>query len=491
MPLVTSRDFGAQPFDGSGDLQIHSHRFLAANTGVAHLLGDADTVKAQQAFLDKVVTVDIFGVREGGTISGRLIGPLGADAPALEPGQKYLIEIVLRTRKVGHHFTQGTADSNEVWVDVTARAGEQIIGRSGALEPDGRVDPWSHFSNVYMLDRQGRRVDRRNVQDIYVPLYDKQIPPGAAQVVHYALEVPRNAAGPITLEARLQYRKFDPTMMRLAMGDTYRIDLPITTIAAGSVSLPAPGAAAPAQPAWERWNDYGIGLLLEGNAGSEKGELRQAEAAFTEVERLGRPEGPLNLARVYHKEGRLDDAVAALGRARSAGAAPWTVAWLTGLVNKENGHLDEAIANFEAALGATSPELRARGFDFSQDYEVLNELGLARFERAKQERGPARAESRAALLRQAVDAFDRTLAIDSENVTAHYALSLVHGELGDNARAAHHREAHLRYTPDEQSRGRVIAQHRSANPAANHAAQALVIYDLQRRPAAATSASPQ
>ena len=192
-----------------------------------------------------------------------------------------------------------------------------------------------------------------------MPLYDKQIPPGAAQVVHYALEVPRDTRGPITLEARLHYRKFDPTMMKLAMGDTYRIDLPVTTIAAGVQTLPSPPEAAPAQPAWERWNDYGIGLLLEGNAGSEKGELRQAEAAFAEVERLGRPEGPLNLARVYHKEGRLDDAVAALGRARAAGAAPWTVAWLTGLVNKENGHLDDAVANFEAALAATSPELRA------------------------------------------------------------------------------------------------------------------------------------
>ncbi len=491
MPLVTSRDFGAQPFDGSGALQIHNHRFLAANTGVAHLRGDGDTVTAQQAFLDKVVTLDIFGLREGGTISGRLIGPLGADAPALQPGQKYLVEIVLRTRKVGHHFTQGTADSNEVWVDVTARAGERVIGRSGALEPDGRVDPWSHFTNVYMLDRQGRKVDRRNVQDIYVPLYDKQIPPGAAQVVHYAIEVPRDARGPITLEARLQYRKFDPTMMRLTMGDTYKIDLPVTTIAVGALALPAAaGAAAPAQPVWERWNDYGIGLLLEGNAGSEKGELRQAEAAFAEVERLGWPEGPLNLARVYHKEGRLEDAVTALGRARTAGAAPWTVAWLTGLVNKENGHLGEAIANFEAALGATSPELRARGFDFSQDYEVLNELGLARFERAKQERGAARSDARASVLRQAAEAFERTLAIDTENVTAHYALGLVYGELGDDARAAQHREAHLRYAPDEQSRSRVIAQHRLANPAANHAAQALVIYDLQRRPGAAPAAIP-
>ncbi|MEZ5421429.1 MAG: hypothetical protein R2708_29385, partial [Vicinamibacterales bacterium] len=244
------------------------------------------------------------------------------------------------------------------------------------------------------------------------------------------------------------------------------------------------------QPVWERWNDYGIGLLLEGNSGSDKGELRQAEAAFAEVERLGRPEGALNLARVYQKEGRLDEAAQALRRAAAAGAAPWTVAWLSGVVNKENGHLDDAIANLTAALDASSPELTARGFDFSRDYEVLNELGQTLFDRAKQERGPGRAEARRAFLQRAVEAFDRTLAIDSENVTAHYALSLLHAELGDASLAARHREAHLRYTLDEQARNRVIAEHRAAHPPANHAAQSVVIYDLQRKDVAAAAARP-
>jgi len=480
MPLTPSRDFGAQPFDASGALSIHDHRFTGANTAIPHLRGDQETIAAQQAFLDKSVTVDLFGLREGGTVSGRLLGPLDGTTPALTPGARYLAELVVRTRTVGHHFTQGTADSNEAWVQVTVKAGTTVIGQSGALDPDGRVDPWSHFTNVYMLDRQGRKVDRRNVQDIYVPLYDKQIPPGAAQVVHYAFDVPKGAAGPITLEARLLYRKFDLTMMRFTKGDDYRIDLPVTTISADTQALPGGGAPASAQPVWERWNDYGIGLLLEGNVGSDKGELRQAEAAFAEVERLGRAEGPLNLARVYHKEGRLDEAAQALRRATAAGAPPWTVAWMNGLVNKENGHLDEAIANFTAALGASSPALTERGFDFSRDYEVLNELGQTLFERAKQERGAARTEARAARLREAAAAFDRTLAIDTENITAHYALGLIHGELGDQARAATHRDAHLRYTADEQSRGRVIAVHRAANPAANHAAQSVVIYDLQR-----------
>ncbi len=490
MPLTASRDFGAQPFDASGALQIHDHRFLGANTALPHLRGDDAMVAAQQAFLRESVTLDLFGLREGGTIAGRLLGPLDQAAPALTPGNRYLAELVVRTRTVGHHFTQGTADSNEVWVQVTVRAGETVIGTSGALAPDGQVDPWAHFTNVYMLDRQARRVDRRNVQDIYVPLYDKQIPPGAAQVVHYAFEVPPGASGPIVIEARLLYRKFDRTMMRFATGDDSAIDLPTTTIATATARLPGGAAPAAAQPVWERWNDYGIGLLLEGNAGSDKGELRQAEAAFAEVEKLGRPEGALNLARVLHKEGRLDEAARALRRAAAAGAAPWTVAWLNGLVNKENGHLDEAIGNFTASLAATSPELTARGFDFSRDYEVLNELGLTLFERAKQERGEARAGRRRDLLDQAVAAFERTLAIDSENVTAHYALGLIHADLGVADKAATHRDAHLRYTADEQARSRVIAAHRSASPPANHAAQSVVIYDLQRKDTGPATAAP-
>ena len=56
--------------------------------------------------------------------------------------------------------------------------------------PTARSIPGSYFFNVFMLDREGRRIDRRNVQDIFVPLYDHQVPPGAASVVHYALTVP-------------------------------------------------------------------------------------------------------------------------------------------------------------------------------------------------------------------------------------------------------------------------------------------------------------
>jgi tetratricopeptide (TPR) repeat protein len=182
---------------------------------------------------------------------------------------------------------------------------------------------------------------------------------------------------------------------------------------------------------------------------------------------------------VFFKEGRLDEAVTALRRAGAGGAAPWTVAWLSGLVNKENGYLDQAIGDFERVLATGPAEVGARRFDFSMDYEVINELGLALFERAKMERGPAAEARRRQYLQRAAEQFEKTLRIDSENVTAHYVLSLVYNQLGDQQRANEHIVLHARYRLDDNARDHAITTHRLANTAANHAAQSIVIYPLR------------
>ena len=69
----------------------------------------------------------------------------------------------------------------------------------------------------------------------------------------------------------------------------------------------------------------------------------------------------------------------------------------------------------------------------------------------------------------------------AENLSAHYLLSLVYTQLGDEARAAEHRREHEKYLPDYNAQDRAIAIARRANPAADHAAQATVIYPLQRQ----------
>ena len=485
MPLKSSDDFGADFFSGkSKGLQIHDHLFLGANTGIAHIRNKPDIVKKHQDFLKDSVIVEIFGLKEGGKVDGKLIAPIRPTIPSLKPGKKYLLEVVVRTMKVGHLFSQGTADSNEIWIDVAMENDGKTIGKSGGLGKGREVDPWSHFLNVYMLDKDGNRIDRRNASDIFTPLYNNQMPPGTGQVVHYSFQVPEDTEGEIDVSVKLNYRKFDAKYMKYVYPDKLENDLPITLMSSDKVTFSVDGNSTigqvPSKPEWQRWNDYGIGLLLKGDKGSEKGELIQAEDAFKRVEELGYASGPLNLARVYVKEGRLEEAVEALGRAGAANppAPPWTVSWFNGIVNKQNGFLDKSIENFRSILEDRSQEQIDRGFDFSQDYVLLNELGQTLFERSKMERVDE--AKRNDFLSRALNRFEQTLTFDSENLTAHYNLALIHSQLGNKELAEKHRLLHEKYRPDDNARDVAVANARRANPAADNAAQAITIYKLQR-----------
>jgi hypothetical protein len=490
MQLVPSDDLGAKQFAGATEPSIHNHMFPAANTAIPALVGAPDEViEAHKKFNQGKMRVDLFGIRDDGTLAGEFRGPLDVARPTLEPGRRYLLETVIRTLGLGHHFTQGTADSNQVWLDITIKQGDKVIGRSGGRNPQGEVDPWSHFVNAFVIDRDGRRIDRRNAEDIFVILYNNQIPPGAGQAVHYAFEVPSDSTEPIEIEAKLQYRKFDTFYLRYFLNDPNAVnDLPVMLLAEDRVVLPvAGGSPVPDSqpdefPMWQRWNDYGIGLLGGPGKGAGLGALRQAELAFAEVEKLGRGEGPTNRARVYLKEGRLADAVEALAVAAKFDPPParWTHHLLVATTNAQNGDLDAAIEHYRAALLYESPETVERGFDFSLDYRVWNELGSALIERSKRERSESQTAAREEWLQQAADAYLRSLAIDPENVAAHYGLAQAYGLLGEEARAEHHRALHAKYKIDDNARERAIIAARQRYPAADFAAEAIVIWDLQR-----------
>ena len=59
-------------------------------------------------------------------------------------------------------------------------------------------------------------------------------------------------------------------------------------------------------------------------------------------------------------------------------------------------------------------------------------------------------------------------------------LALLYEQLGDTKLSAEHRALHERYRVDDNARDRAVTIARRANPAADHAAQAIVIYSLQR-----------
>ncbi len=471
MSAVGSDDPAAKPISGSDQPAVHDHLFASGNTALGALLDHPDEILLKhKQLLEDSVSIDIFGLRQG-AIDGPQTAPLGHQPMPLERAQDYLLEVVLRTRTLGHLFTQGTADSNQVWLEVTVLHNGEPIAVSGAVNGQGEVDPGAHFVNAFVLDRHGRRIDQRNAEDIFTTLYNHQIPPGAADVVFYRFQLPSELTGSVTFAARLRYRKFDSQYYRLFADQPEAINpLPIVDIA--TASSVAPDAS---QSPWQRWNDYGIGLLRKPGSGA----LRQAEEAFMTVSEMGQgavAHGLLNLARVYLKEGRLNDAETALARAASQDLPyPWVHSWLTAELNLQNGYIETAISGLTELLTTPFASARSAGMAFDRDYRAWERLAGAHYDASRVAPNP---DSARAALSSARDAYQRVLEAEPERASTHYGLSRVLEALGDAEAAAFHASAHDRYRLDDSARDRAVASARARYPAAAVAAEAVPVYPL-------------
>ena len=98
-------------------------------------------------------------------------------------------------------------------------------------------------------------------------------------------------------------------------------------------------------PLWLRWNDYAIGLFLQG-------DLKGAAEAWTRVAELApeKPDGPLNRARAEIAEGRLADAKASLAEAEKRRPGWGKTSFFRATVAKDEGRLDDAQKDLEAVL---------------------------------------------------------------------------------------------------------------------------------------------
>ena len=285
-----------------------------------------------------------------------------------------------------------------------------------------------------MLDRDGNRIDRRNPQDIFVPLYNKQIPPGAGQVVHFA---PRGARGVDRADharGQGQLPQVRPQVHGLRLRQGQGPELPVVVMAERrGRSCPSRAARrstnepSPIKPAWQRWNDYGIGLLLEGgDKGGQKGELKQAEEVFLKVaelgqgRRLGEPGAGLSEGRAGSPtpSTALEKAAAPQGARRPLGDQ---------LADRPDQrpqrHLDEAIASYEAVLATQIPDGSSTSASTSRSSTTWPRT---------LRRGPARAGREPRADRMAQEG-GRGLSSHPgrstrENVAAHYGLGLAFGD---------------------------------------------------------------
>ncbi len=522
MPLVAAKDPAA--IEG----KIHSHRFPAANTALPFVNGDAEQLRVTQDFLrDGQVTVDVFGLARVAEASGtaapgpagaaraaepqlastfaqgeesgsfgpvattlappvEVVAPIDKVTPTVRRGESVRIEVVVRTRKVGHFFPGGTVDAQEAWVELEATDDRgRVILHSGAVADGGRgpVDPGAHLYRNLLLDDHGNPINKRNAWMARSVAYVRLIPPGAADTVHYRLRIPEDGGDTIRLRARVNYRKFswwntqwafggmrdpadkDPSVTKdhddgkwVFTADTSDVSggikaipsIPTTIMSSAEATLKvaARGAALPAdaplldKSVRERWNDYGIGLLLQG-------DLKGAEAVFEKVTVMepGYADGWVNVGRARIQEGNMEAAEQVLRKALEVDPGLAKTHFFLATALKARGQYDEALGH-----------LRTAAEKYPRDRVVHNQIGRVLFLKRQ--------------YREAVAELQKVLEIDPEDLQAHYNLMLCWQGLGEADKARQEQTLYTRFKADESAQA-ITGPYRQLHPHDNNERQAI------------------
>jgi tetratricopeptide (TPR) repeat protein len=424
---------------------------------------------------------------------GKIEAPIDAAGASIEPGSTARVDVVVRTRKIGHFFPGGTVDGFDVWLELQAKdADGHVIFWSGSVEDNGKgpVEPGAHFYRSYQLDAQSNPINKRNAWQARSLLYVRLIPPGAADVAHYLVNVPKTVRGPISFTAKLNYRKFswyftqfayagqpapgqDPALLSADHNGLqysfspasipanvsgkirdYIPDLPIVTLASAHAVVPL------GKPAWtataqkrdrERWNDWGIGLLLQG-------DLKGAEYAFQKVTEAepGYADGWLNVARALIQEGETERAKPYIEKALKIDSSLARTWYFKAQIQRTDGDYDGALASLET--------VRSK---YPRDRVALNQIARILFLKRDYAR--------------ALATLKEVATVDPEDVQMHYTRMLCYRGLQDDKAAAREEALFRRFKADESSQS-ITEVRRMISPEDNNERQPIHDHESAVRP---------
>jgi tetratricopeptide (TPR) repeat protein len=227
-------------------------------------------------------------------------------------------------------------------------------------------------------------------------------------------------------------------------------DLPVVAVAENEVTLPVVAHNAPVAEAktvvrkeeWQRWNDYGIGLFLQG-------DLKGAAGAFQKVTEAdaNNPDGWVNLGRCAVQEGDMERARVVLEKALALSPNLARANYFYARVLRADGNYKDAATRLRIVLA-----------QYPRDRVALNDLGRIFF---LQRNYP-----------EAVNTLQSVLAIDPEDLQAQYNLMLSYSGLGNEKLAKEHEERYLRFKADESAQA-ITGPYRQLHPEDNNERQAV------------------
>ncbi|MGB8930815.1 MAG: multiheme c-type cytochrome [Anaeromyxobacteraceae bacterium] len=178
---------------------------------------------------DRIYSHRFPGIHSGAPVEGA-VGLRIARTPARVPaGRPFVLQVIVDNGNTAHCLPTGSADLRLLWLEVTVK----IEGRPIAIPADNRArGTWGAVGengedalvlggDVPVGARLYRAVyfDRRSHQtlasfDATSIAFDNRLQPGERRIEAYTVEVPRDATGPLQVEARLRYRPFPTSLAR-------------------------------------------------------------------------------------------------------------------------------------------------------------------------------------------------------------------------------------------------------------------------------------
>jgi Flp pilus assembly protein TadD len=345
---------------------IPSHRFLGGHTWMAAMRGDDDQVQRLQAKLRGAASIDVAGALVGGRWY------LPADGAPVAPGMRASVDVAIRNLLVGHRFPGGVLDIQDTWIEVELadRTGKRIA-ESGLAHATDANDTDTHVLRTLVVDEHGEVLEHHQMPEMRTQIATQTLAPREVQSIRYAFVVPADAAMPLTVTARLRHRSRTLAMQaevcRAAKTPEGRQFIhgakgarsvaldpckaqPITLIAEASVQLGAGAQISTARPAWER--DYELGMALTATVSERLDEAKTVLETALAAAPDGTPRAMVltQLAIVASKQGRVDDALALVARARAYFVkAPTLAELLRGVPNVDLSHAGPPVLDATAA----------------------------------------------------------------------------------------------------------------------------------------------
>jgi tetratricopeptide (TPR) repeat protein len=435
----------------ASDGKIASHRWAAANTAIPRFYGFKEQEIAVSEFLknDKIGVdiltlkkgpgyptqregTDLITLRKGAsgikvgegfatidainaalypdfrTSDKTIIAPIDKSQFSLASGDTITIGVVVSNPAVGHFFPGELRDFFEAWVEFkVADANGHIIYHSGFIKPSGELDQRAHIFQSVQVTESGEWVRRHNIWDTRGKGYDNFIAPGRSEIVRYQLTIPKAARGPLTVTARVRYRRFNRHYNDWVLGQS--VDYPIVDMATTQIQLKLgknrPGMNKLNAGDLIRFNNLGIALF-------DQLMFAEAQTAFEKTTEINPDYDP----------GYVNQALAMFWRENFPEMRKLLEKALA--INPKNLraiYYQGALLNLENKPAEALERLKLVEQGFPRDRMTLDQIGKSYLALGKA------AEAQAT--------FEKVLAIDPDDITALYFILNAYRATGANRQA--------------------------------------------------------